>query len=35
MLYKFIMATYIVKCTASGYRIYKDRFEYIDIIQFI
>ena len=29
------MTTYIVKCAATGYRIYKDRVEYINIIHFL
>lgn len=33
-LFRFIMAAYIVKCTVSSYRIYKDRVEYINIIHF-
>ena len=28
------MAAYVVKCPATSYRIYKDRVEYISIIQF-
>ncbi len=31
-LFRFIMTAYIVKCTATRYRIYKDRVEYINII---
>jgi hypothetical protein len=31
-LFRFIMAAYIVKCTATRYRRYKDRVEYINII---
>lgn len=30
-----MMTAYIVKCTATRYRRYKDRFEYIRIIQFL
>jgi hypothetical protein len=26
------MAAYVVKCTVTSYRIYKDRVEYINII---
>jgi len=29
------MTAYIVKCTATRYRRYKDRVEYISIIQFL
>lgn len=28
------MTAYVVKCTATRYRRYKDRFEYINTIQF-
>ena len=31
-LFRFIMTAYIVKCTATRYRRYKDRVEYIHII---
>ena len=31
-LFRFIMTAYIVKCTATRYRRYKDRAEYINII---
>jgi hypothetical protein len=34
-LFRFVMAAYIVKCTATRYRIYKDRVEYINIIQLL
>ena len=34
-LFRFIMTAYIVKCTATRYRRYKDRVEYINIIQFL
>jgi hypothetical protein len=33
-LFGFVMAAYIVKCAATGYRIYKGRVEYINIIHF-
>lgn len=32
-LFRFIIAAYIVKCTATRYRRYKDRLEYIISIQ--